>query len=133
MNWRIAVIGCLVFSLAACAAPATAPAAPAGYTDVTPAQLADMLKHKDFLFVNVHVPYEGEIADTDTFIPFADGEQRVADYPADKTAKIVLYCRSGRMSTIVAQALVKAGYTNVWNLAGGMVAWGQAGLEILHK
>ena len=136
MNWRIAMIGCLVFSLAACAAPATAPAAPAapaGYTDVTPAQLADMLKHKDFLFVNVHVPYEGEIADTDTFIPFADGEQRVADYPADKAAKIVLYCRSGRMSTIVAQALVKAGYTNVWNLAGGMVAWEQAGLEILHK
>lgn len=104
------------------------------YTNVTSAQLTEMLKSKDFTFINTHVPYEGEIAQTDVFIPFEEnGPQRVGEYPADKSAQIVLYCRSGRMSTIVANELVKVGYTNVWNLDGGMIAWEQAGYELIEK
>jgi len=34
------------------------------------------------------------------------------------------------MSAIAAETLVKLGYTNLWNLDGGMVAWEQAGYEI---
>jgi len=106
------------------------------YTNITPAQLAEMLNasRKDFIFINTHIPYEGEIAQTDQFIPFEEnGPQRVNEYPADKNAKIVLYCRSGRMSTIVAKELVKAGYTNVWNLDGGMIAWEKASFELIKK
>jgi len=93
-----------------------------------------MLKRKDLIFINTHIPYEGEIAQTDAFIPFEEnGPQRVNEYPADKNAGIVLYCRSGRMSTIVAKELVKAGYTHVWNLDGGMIAWEKAGFELIRK
>lgn len=106
------------------------------YTDVTPERLAEMLNasRKDFIFINTHIPYEGEIEPTDAFIAFEEnGPQRVSEYPADKNMKIVLYCRSGRMSTIVAQELVRAGYTNVWNLEGGMNAWRLAGFEIIER
>ena len=104
------------------------------YTDITPAQLAEMLKRKDLIFINTHIPYEGEIAQTDQFIRFEEnGPQRVNEYPADKSAKIVLYCRSGRMSSIVAKELVQAGYTNVWNLDGGMIAWEKAGFELIRR
>jgi len=131
--------------LAACSAPPATPAATpvpgvpvrvegGTYTNVNAGQLFAMLKSKDFLFVNTHIPYEGEIAQTDTFVPFNEtGPQRVNDYPADKSAKIVLYCRSGRMSSIVAGELVKAGYTHVWNLDGGMIAWEKAGYELTGK
>ncbi len=37
------------------------------------------------------------------------------------------------MSAIAAQELVKAGYTNVWNLDGGMAAWEQQGLPLKEK
>ncbi len=103
------------------------------YTDVSPAGLASMLKAKQFPLINVHIPYEGEIEGTDRFIPFDQVEANLARLPADKGVRIVLYCRSGHMSAIAARALVKRGYTDVWNLDGGMIAWAQAGNRILHK
>ena len=103
------------------------------YTNIAPYQLADMLHRKDFFLVNTHVPYEGEIDQTDALIPYDQTAQQLSKDPADKTAKIVLYCRSGRMSAIAAQELVKAGYTNVWNLEGGMIAWEKAGLSLTRK
>ena len=101
------------------------------YKDVGPSDLRRMLTHKDFFFVNVHIPYEGEIASTDAFIPFDRTGPLMAKYPADKKAKIVLYCRSGRMSDIAARKLAAAGYTNLYNLAGGMIAWEDAGLPMV--
>ena len=100
------------------------------YTDVSVAELQSMLANKNFVFVNVHIPFEGNIAKTDMSIPYDQIDQNLAKLPTDKTAKIVLYCRSGRMSAIAAEALIGLGYTNLWNLSGGMAAWEQAGLPI---
>lgn len=106
-------------------------AVPGGaYTDVTVAELQTMLATKDFVLINTHVPFEGDLPSTDRSIPFDQIGQRLDELPADRNAKIVLYCRTGRMSDIAARALVQQGYTNVWNLQGGMVAWERAGLKL---
>jgi rhodanese-related sulfurtransferase len=103
------------------------------YMDVSAAGLAAMLEDKDFPLINVHIPYEGEIEGTDLFIPFDEIGQNLDKLPADKDAQIVLYCRSGSMSAKAARELVKLGYTDVWNLDGGMIAWKQAGYPLLDK
>jgi rhodanese-related sulfurtransferase len=102
------------------------------YKNVSPDDLNTMLKTKDFVFINVHIPFEGNIAGTDLSIPYDQISEPnyLEQIPVDKTAKILLYCRSGRMSAIAAEKLVSLGYTNIWNLDGGMVAWEQAGNEI---
>ena len=102
------------------------------YTNVGPDELSAMLENKDFVFVNVHIPFEGDIAGTDLSIPYDEITQaaNLAQLPADKNAEVVLYCRSGRMSTIAAEALLEEGYTNLYELDGGMVAWEQAGYQI---
>lgn len=99
------------------------------YVDVSPERLVTMLEAKDFTLVNVHIPYEGEIAETDLFIAYDQVGSRLAELPA-RDARIVLYCRSGSMSTTAALTLVRAGYTNVLNLEGGMNAWRAAGFPL---
>ena len=103
------------------------------YRDITPAQLKSMLENKDFLLVNVHIPYEGEIPETDLFVPYNEIEQNLSKFPENKGAKIVLYCRSGSMSAMAARTLVSLGFTNVWNLDGGMVDWEQQGYQLIRK
>lgn len=100
------------------------------YTNVMAQGLKKMLEPTDFFFVNVHIPYEGEIAQTDTFMPFDQVEKQLHLLPAKKDAKVVLYCMSDRMSTIAARTLIRLGYTNVWNLVGGMVDWRQRGYPL---
>jgi len=103
------------------------------FFQITPAVLTSGLQAKNFFFVNVHIPYAGEIEKTDAFIQYDQISLHFDELPADKNAPIVLYCRSGRMSGIAANTLADAGYTNVWDLAGGMVAWEAAGYEVIQK
>jgi len=129
-----------VITFAACAGGSSIPAGGkrvqvngGTYTDITPAQLNSMLETEDFLLVNVHIPYEGEIPQTDLFVPYDQIEENLSKFPQDKGAKIVLYCRSGSMSAIAARTLVKLDFSNVWNLDGGMVEWERQGYELIHK
>lgn len=135
------LMSALVFALAACQSkPADVVTEKVNvdggaYNNISAQELNTMLNNKDFVFVNVHIPFEGNIADTDLSIPYNQITEpaNFAQLPADKTAKIVLYCRSGRMSAIAAEELVKLGYTNIWDLKGGMLEWERAGFEIQGK
>lgn len=102
------------------------------YTDVSVEGLALMMEEQEFPLVNVHIPYEGEIEGTDLFIPYNEIEQNLDQLPADKDARIVLYCRSGSMSAEASRMLVELGYTDVWNVDGGMIAWRNSGRTLLE-
>ncbi len=103
------------------------------YRNVSAAELQQMLKDKDFVFVNVHIPFAGNIEGTDVSIPYDVIGQKLSLLPPDKSYKIVLYCRSGHMSKIAAETLVKLGYSNIWSLDGGMQAWEAAGFSLETK
>ena len=102
------------------------------WTNITPNTLASMLEHKDFTLLNVKTPYIGEIAGTDLYIPYDQVAARSTELPTDKSAKIIVYCRSGNESAIAAQTLVDLGYTNIDNLDGGMNAWTATGRSLVQ-
>lgn len=103
-----------------------------GYADIDVEQLAGMLDDEGLTLINVHIPYEGEIPETDLFIPFDEIADHQDQLP-DKDAPVVLYCRSGSMSTSAARDLVALGYTNVLEVDGGFNAWKAAGYELLDN
>src|SRR5512142_1977774 len=100
------------------------------YQNVFASDLNTMLKNKDFVFINVHIPFAGNIPGTDLSIPYDQIEQNLSQLPTDNNAKVVLYCRSGHMSQIAAEQLISLGYTNIWNLKGGMNDWEKEGFAL---
>ena len=105
----------------------------APYKNISRDQLFVMMNYKDFILINVHVPYEGEIPGTDLFIPFNAIEKLKNELPNDKNIKIMVYCMSGYMSRIAAEKLTGMGYTQVLNFQDGMRDWKEAGGQILYK
>lgn len=104
-----------------------------GYQKVSPAELQALLAQEDPFLLDVHVPNEGYLAGTDARLPYTDVAARAAELPADREARIVVYCMTGRMSAIAAAELVRLGYRNVLDLDGGMVAWRAAGYDLLPE
>ncbi len=129
--YGVEIVAVALQQVASTSLPAFEPNAD-GFTDVSVDVLAQALANKDFTLVNVHIPYEGELPQTDLFIPFNEILDNLDKLPA-KDAPILLYCRSGAMSTVAAQALVQAGYTNVYELDGGFNAWKAAGYELITR
>lgn len=89
--------------------------------------LAAALSFKDFLLINVHVPYEGEIPGTDINISDANIDDIAAYIGVSLQTEVVLYCKTNYMLTIAGEALVERGYRNISYLDGGMNAWTAGG------
>lgn len=89
---------------------------------LSPAQLKVKLAQKDFVLIDVHTPEQVHVPTTDYLIPHTDIDS-IESQLESKDTPVVLYCRSGNMSDIASKDLIERGYTNVYDLEGGMNAW----------
>jgi rhodanese-related sulfurtransferase len=92
--------------------------------EVTVAELKTMRDNKeDFQLIDVREPHEVEIASIQgELIPMGEVMNNLDKISRDK--KVVIHCRSGARSGAVVQALEREhGYTNLYNLKGGIIAW----------
>jgi len=95
---------------------------------VDPVTFEQLLDRPSATVINVHVPFEGEIAGTDLDMPFDAIDPSLL--PPTLSTQLLIYCRTGRMSTAAAATLTELGYTNVVELDGGMQAWTSSGRRI---
>ena len=77
----------------------------------------------NFELIDVREEYEFETANiTGKLIPMGDVADRIAEIPKDK--QVIVHCRSGKRSATIIQFLeTQHGYTNLYNLKGGILAW----------
>ena len=85
----------------------------------------------DRVTINVHIPEQGSLPNTDLTVPFDQIESRAAELPQDRDTPLAIYCMTGSMSQIAGQTLTDMGYRDVVELRGGMQAWRQSGLALL--
>ena len=62
-------------------------------------------------------------------IPLGEVTARAAELPGE--GELLVYCQTGIRSAFGVDMLGKAGVNNATNIAGGIVAWSEAGLPIL--
>jgi adenylyltransferase/sulfurtransferase len=80
--------------------------------------------HESFFLLDVREPHEVPIATLGApLIPVGSIEARANEIAAHKHDEVIIHCRSGARSQKAALALKAAGFTNVKNLAGGILAW----------
>ncbi|HVB07994.1 MAG TPA: molybdopterin-synthase adenylyltransferase MoeB [Candidatus Acidoferrales bacterium] len=95
----------------------------AAVPEITPKQLKQRLDRGDDLYVlDVREPHEYKICNLNGhLIPLGELPKRVSEL--DSSREIVAHCRSGKRSAEAVEFLTKAGFRNIWNLKGGILAW----------
>ncbi|HEU5414365.1 MAG TPA: rhodanese-like domain-containing protein, partial [Candidatus Angelobacter sp.] len=94
-----------------------------GVPEISVEELKKKLDAKEDIFVlDVREPHEYKICNINGhLIPLNDLPKRVQEL--DPSKETVVHCRSGVRSARAVGFLRQAGFTNVTNLAGGILAW----------
>lgn len=96
--------------------------------DITVQELKTKLDNKeDFLLLDVREQVEYDMYNIGArLIPLGDVVATLPSLEEFKDKEIVVHCRSGARSGGAKQVMIQAGFTNVRNLLGGMLAWQEA-------
>jgi rhodanese-related sulfurtransferase len=105
----------------------------AGYRDVSPQAVFAARGQVRLVDVREPVEFDGELGHIAgaELVPLATVGQHLHAW--DRAAELVLVCRSGGRSARAAEQLVAAGFLQVMNLAGGMLAYVAADLPIERR
>jgi len=118
------------------------PESPAGFETVTVEEAKKMIEKEEVFVLDVRTPDEFNESHIKgaTLIPVTNSGgsnmspdqllgARINEVP--KNQKILVYCRTGYRSTSASQMLVAAGYSDVYNMQGGITAWTGAGYPVV--
>ncbi len=103
-----------------------------GVKDANCAAALQLINHKDAGVVDVREPDEfksGHLLNA-KHIPLGKLSDRVGELERYRDKPIVVVCRSGNRSATACALLSRQGFTQVYNLAGGVTAWQKAGLPL---
>lgn len=91
--------------------------------ELTVTELKEKIDNKeDFQLIDVREPFEYELSNLGgENIPLADITNEASKI--SKTKPVIVQCRSGARSKAAIQQLEALGYTNLYNLTGGILAW----------
>ena len=98
---------------------------PGSVNHVVPNEAIQLINHKNALIVDVRTDKEyqqGHVMNS-LHIPLGLLDDRLHELKDYKSSAVVMVCRSGARSGHAAAKLKKQGFTDVHNMAGGMMAY----------
>lgn len=93
--------------------------------EITVQELQKMKENgEDFQLIDVREDFEYEVSNLGgELIPL--GGVLIESNKIDKNKPVIVMCRSGRRSAAAIAQLEQKGFTNLYNLKGGIVAWAE--------
>ena len=103
-----------------------------GFSNVEPTDAVRIINHDEAIIVDVREDKEvadGTILDS-LHIPLGKLGDRLDELANFREKPIIVSCRSGHRSATACARLRKEGFSTVYNLKGGVLAWQNAGLPL---
>lgn len=103
-----------------------------GIKEVNCTEAMQLINHKNALVLDVRESkeYDGGHVLNSKLISLGNLRDRVGELEKYRDQPIIVMCRSGNRSAMACAMLGKQGFTQVYNLAGGVIAWQKANLPL---
>ena len=103
-----------------------------GIMDVDTLKAIELINHKNALVLDVREEAEfrsGHLINA-KWLPLGKLSQRIGELERYREQPIVVVCRSGNRSSMACSLLVKQGFTQAYNLVGGVTGWQKSNLPL---
>jgi rhodanese-related sulfurtransferase len=103
--------------------------------DLTVSEFSSKVTEAGIITLDVRTPgefNEGHIEGAQ-LIDFQSGNFESEIATLDKSKTYAVYCRSGSRSGQAVKIMSDAGFTNLYNLDGGVIDWANAGLPLVNN
>jgi rhodanese-related sulfurtransferase len=125
---KLIAIMASVLLLAGCSNSSTA-------TDLSVSEFSSKVTEAGIITLDVRTPgefNEGHIEGAQ-LIDFQSGNFENEIATLDKSKTYAVYCRSGNRSGQAVKVMSDAGFSNLYNLNGGVIDWANAGLPLVNN
>ncbi len=101
--------------------------------EIEPFEAAQEIEAGDVVLIDTREPHEFQEARLEggKLVPPGLLGDEIAAAAPDKSARTILYCRSGNRSYKAAEQMQALGYEDVASMAGGILAWQEQGLPVV--
>jgi molybdopterin/thiamine biosynthesis adenylyltransferase/rhodanese-related sulfurtransferase len=101
--------------------------------EIEPFEAAQEIEGGDVVLIDTREPHEFQEARIEggKLVPPGLLRDEIAAAAPDKSARTILYCRSGNRSHKAAEQMEALGYEDVASMAGGILAWQEQGLPVV--
>jgi rhodanese-related sulfurtransferase len=103
--------------------------------DLSVSEFSSKVTEAGIITLDVRTPgefNEGHIAGA-ILVDFQSGNFESEIATLDKSKTYAVYCRSGSRSGQAVKIMSDAGFTNLYNLNGGVIDWANAGLPLVNN
>ncbi|MEX2108149.1 MAG: molybdopterin-synthase adenylyltransferase MoeB [Solirubrobacterales bacterium] len=101
--------------------------------EIEPFEASEEIVGDGVVLIDTREPHEYQEAHLEggKLVPPGLLGEEIATAAPDKSARTILYCRSGNRSYKAAEQMQALGYENVASMAGGILAWQEQGLPVI--
>ena len=105
------------------------------YKQINASEAVQILNKDDVTIIDVREDNEtvNGVIKGAKLIPLAQVAARMTDFESKKNSPILVYCRSGSRSGHACNTLSKNGFTEVYNLGGGIMSWESENLPLQKR